>query len=164
MLETVLSCFEKLDDWNLTIGGTGELSYKTLKTENITYVGTFTKKEFEDYMKDASLVLAFYDPMFPNNQQSASNKFSEALAFGKQIVTNHGTALSEKVLSEKLGWVINYGNEEELEKVLANFRMQKHKNVEFFRKSSLILYSEMVNRYNKQLHLLSIEILRMKSR
>jgi glycosyltransferase involved in cell wall biosynthesis len=155
MLETVASCFEQQQDWSLILGGTGKPSLELLKSNNVTFVGTFTKFQFESYMRDTDLVLAFYDPSFSHNQKSASNKLSEAMAFGKQIVTNHGTALSSKVLADGLGWVINYGNEQELAEVLLGFAMQKQREFDMFRESSQKVYREMIIRYNNQLKLLS---------
>lgn len=66
------------------------------------------QNELFEKIKNCSAILALYDPLIEINRKAASNKLFDAMMLGVPIVTNHGILMSEFVLKNQIGIVVNY--------------------------------------------------------
>jgi len=99
----------------LNIAGFGNdaiVQYITRMSEkftNIFYYGKIPYGEALSIMKQSDILYAMYYKTNPNHFYAAPNKFYEALALEKPIITTAGTLVGDKVKSIKSGYVINEG-------------------------------------------------------
>ena len=123
-LVTVVSRYPHI---RLNIAGFGDdalVQYITRMSEkftNIFYYGKIPYGEALSIMKQSDLLYAMYYKTNPNHLYAAPNKFYEALALEKPIITTAGTLVGDKVKSIKSGYVINEGErafEELLDKLI----------------------------------------------
>jgi hypothetical protein len=66
----------------------------------------------------SSVILGTYDSSVSNNRNSASNKVAEAALLHVPIVISAGSGQEAEVKKFHLGFVVNYGIQEDLDKVL----------------------------------------------
>ena len=99
LIELILEYFSKHPEYELNIGGIGELSsladdYSS-KYRNISFFGPMPYSEVLERQNEADVIIALYKPDVPNHRFVASNKFYETLALGKQIIMCDGYSFIE---------------------------------------------------------------------
>lgn len=143
MLLEVVEVFREIEGWKLIVGGTGNLLSTIPLPDSVNYIGPFDKTMFEQVMSKADLVIAFYNPSHPNHKNTASNKFSEAMAFGVPLITNEGINLAKIVSEKDVGWTIEYMNTKQLIEVLARVQTLSLEEASLIRNRALSIYEAM---------------------
>lgn len=109
-IEEVLKLFSRHQNLQIEIAGWGPLAALVKKYErrykNIKFLGKVDYKTVLEKTAFAKAVIAFYDPLIPNNRFASPNKLFEALALGKPLITNKGTNLAKFVQKHKVGFAI----------------------------------------------------------
>jgi len=109
-------------EWKLVIGGFGpdEDKVKSLieKLPNARFIGRVSYTEALKTYCEFDVIFATYDPSVPNNRYSSANKLFEAMMFGLPIIVAANTGMDKLVQQHKIGFVVEYGNVEDLEKAL----------------------------------------------
>lgn len=94
------------------IGGFGKyenyFKYMSEEYSNIKFYGTLPYIKTLELENSCDILTAIYDPMVPNHNYAAPNKFYESLMLGKPIIMARNTGMSEIVWKENIGEVIEY--------------------------------------------------------
>lgn len=110
-------------EWKFSIAGFGSLTNKinnmSCEHENIDFRGRVSYQTGLDLSLQSDVLFAIYDPNIPNHKYSSPNKLYEAMMLGKPIIVAQGTGVDEIVLKEQMGFSVEYGNLEQLERVLS---------------------------------------------
>lgn len=99
----------------LHIAGFGQLEKYfqelALKYNNIIFYGKIEYSKTIELENSCDIMTAIYDPLIPNHYYAAPNKFYEALMLGKPVIMVKNTGMSEVVLKNNIGEVIDYNSE-----------------------------------------------------
>jgi len=118
----ILNIVKKRKDIKIIIAGEGPLKKDIIeysnKYDNIYYIGFISYNELISYTKNSDLIIALYDPKIRNSQFASPNKLFESMMCGKPIIVNTNTAMSNIVLKEKCGLLVEYGNILDLENAI----------------------------------------------
>lgn len=133
LLMELAEVIKEIPDCELHIGGFGkyesyfeQLSYKQ---KNIFYYGKLSYDKTLNLENSCDIMTAIYDPSIGNHYYAAPNKFYEALALGKPLIMVKNTGMSEVVIKNNIGEVINY-NKESLNTAIKNLINRKNEWVE----------------------------------
>lgn len=100
------------DDIELHIGGFGEIESEVIQeaacNKNVFYYGHLPYAKTLALEKQCDIMFAMYDPVIPNHQYSAPNKFYEALMLGKPIIMAHNTGFDDVICKEEVGVTAEY--------------------------------------------------------
>lgn len=95
------------DDIELHIGGFGEIESEVAKeaknNSNVFYYGRLPYTKTLALEKHCDIMFAMYDPVIPNHQYSAPNKFYEALMLGKPIIMANNTGFDDVIHNNEIG-------------------------------------------------------------
>ncbi|WP_448378983.1 glycosyltransferase family 4 protein [Fervidobacterium sp.] len=121
MLKELLELVGNSENLELYIAGFGILEDEVEKAvEKYSNVYFFGKVSYEQALKIYSkcdVIFAVYDPTIPNHRYSSPNKVFEALALGIPVIVAKGTGIDNLVVAESIGYVVEYGNLEEIKSV-----------------------------------------------
>lgn len=99
----------------LHIGGLGKYeAYMREASEKYANIFFYGKLQYEDTLRleaDCDLMTAIYDPKIGNHVYAAPNKFYEALCLGKPLIMAKETGMSEFVMENKIGTLIDFNEE-----------------------------------------------------
>ncbi|WP_294659893.1 glycosyltransferase family 4 protein [uncultured Fusobacterium sp.] len=130
MLEELLEIVSKNSDYELHIGGFGELEEYVEKMankySNIIFYGKIPYLEALELESNCDIMVALYDPKKRNHLYAAPNKFYEALMLGKPIIMVKNTGMSEIISKYDIGEVIDF-TKEALEEGLKKISDKKDK-------------------------------------
>ena len=119
----VLELMRQHPDWHLDLAGFGgdELLIidKAKCLANVDFHGRVNYDVALQLMANADLLFATYDPRIPNHRYSSPNKVFEAMMLGKPIIVARGMGIDSLVEQEKVGFVVDYGDVEQLEKAMS---------------------------------------------
>lgn len=123
----VLKAIRDLNGVKLIVAGSGPdvKIFKNLPRklkEKVEYIGFIPYQEVIKRTLEADILFALYDPNIPNNIYASPNKLFEAMMCAKPIIVNDGTTMANIVRKEKCGFVINYGNADELKKAIETLK------------------------------------------
>ncbi|HHY53713.1 MAG TPA: glycosyltransferase family 4 protein [Clostridiales bacterium] len=111
-------------EWQMVIGGYGaeedEVRLMVEGSSNVKFVGQVPYEETMAIYSNSDVIFATYDPSIPNHKYSSANKLFEAMMLGIPIIVARGTGMDEVVRKYDLGFVVEYGNKNQLEDVLVN--------------------------------------------
>lgn len=114
-LKEIAEVVIRRDDCEFHVGGFGYLDEYFIelseKYSNIYYYGRITYEETLKLESKCDVITAVYDPDVPNHYYAAPNKFYEALMLGKPIIMAKNTGMSDVVLKNEIGEVIEYDAE-----------------------------------------------------
>lgn len=138
----LLKCLEHDSRITLTLAGFGNLSekFKLIKTEQLRYLGKLDYQAGVQIIAESDVSYVMYDPAFEHNRNSASGKFFDSVIAGTPCIVSEGTILADYSRDFNLGWAVEYGNVEELLKLLnclANMGDQLLNNFEASRETFL---------------------------
>ncbi|MFE4350595.1 glycosyltransferase [Peribacillus butanolivorans] len=115
MLEEIVEVFETKKEWELHIGGFGELEgyvkEKSNENSNIFFYGKIPYSSTLKLEAESDVLFAVYDPIVPNHKYSSPNKFYEALILGKPIIVAEGTGIDKIVVEHKVGKAIAFNKQ-----------------------------------------------------
>ena len=101
--------------YELHIGGFGMLEnyFATLsnKYDNIIFYGKIPYKRTLEIEESCDILLAVYDPTVINHKYAAPNKFYEGLMLGKPLIMAKGTGMSNVLLENDIGVVVDFTKE-----------------------------------------------------
>lgn len=119
-LFTAIEVIRKRINWVFVIAGFGELEnkIKELTLPNVVFLGKRSPSQIMALSASSSVILGTYDSSVSNNRNSASNKVAEAALLHVPIVISAGSGQEAEVKKFHLGFVVNYGIQEDLDKVL----------------------------------------------
>lgn len=116
------------DTMELHIAGFGQLENQVVEMakshDNIMFYGRIDYDKTLDLENQCDIMTAIYSPDNRNHFFAAPNKFYEALMLGKPVIMVEGTGMSEVVLQNGIGCVIEY-TEKALEEALTNLYTHK---------------------------------------
>jgi len=143
----VLKVLKRHPEWELDLAGFGGdealILEKAKGMPNVRFHGRVSYEKALELMAGAHVLFATYDPAIPNHRYSSANKLFEAMALGKPILVARGTGMDRIVERKKTGFVVNYGNLDELERALEEvFSWTREKREEFSRHSRQVYESE----------------------
>lgn len=125
-IEAMLSAAGNVPGIRIIIAGYGKdvEYYKDLfnKYTSVTYLGTINYQSVIEHTRKASLLFALYDPSITNNKFASPNKLFEAMMCGIPIMVSSETSMSEKVLIEDCGVVVEYDNEGQIQAAVTRLR------------------------------------------
>lgn len=120
-LSFVIKAMDSIHDTELRVAGFGPLEEELQKavevSHNISFLGRISYNDALLIQGKALAIIALYDPSIPNNKYAAPNKLYEAAMLGKPIITSAGTLMDSIIEKERIGYVVPYGDTEELKKV-----------------------------------------------
>lgn len=105
----------------LLVAGSVRLRSLVEKIANSSFVHSFGKVSrlhALSLMRDSHAVSLLYDPGIPVNRMAAPNKLYEALCVGTPVIVARGMSIAEEVAVHGLGWVVEYGNEQDLQNLI----------------------------------------------
>lgn len=115
LLLEIAEVFKENLNLELHIGGFGKyeefFENLSLKHNNIIYHGKLSYKDTIELENNCDIMLAIYDPSIENHVFAAPNKFYESLMLGKPVIMVNGTGMSEYVVRNDIGVVIDYSAE-----------------------------------------------------
>lgn len=88
----------------------------------VQWFGKLPRLEALGLMRDADAVALLYDPRVPVNRMAAPNKFYEALMVGRPVLVSRGMMQAGEVEREGLGFVVRYGDTENLHRAIESLR------------------------------------------
>lgn len=142
----IINVVKKLSNWRLILGGFGgnepEIRKICKDVKNIEVLGKMSYEEVIRLESVSDILFATYDPSIPNHRFSSPNKLFEAMAFGKPIIVARGTGVDKIVEKYNLGFVVDYGNEQQLEKVLKEVETWDKEKKKQFAEHSIKIYNE----------------------
>lgn len=146
MIKDIVEIFTQNKNLTLEIAGWGPLKEFVQKiskrNRNIKFLGKVTYDTVLEKTAQSQAVIAFYDPAIKNNQMASPNKFFEAIAIGKPIITNRNTLMAEYVKKYNLGYTVDFGDKKNTEKALTNISGSR---LAEFKKNSLKIYEKKYN-------------------
>ncbi len=121
-LDFIVRAVHNMSDVELIIAGFGRLENEILNlikgSDNISFLGRIPYHTVLDLASSSDCIIAFYDPKIQNNLFASPNKLFEAMMCGKPIITNSGTTMANRINIDKCGFLVTYGNVNELRYVL----------------------------------------------
>ncbi len=119
-LFTAIESIRKKGNWKFLIAGFGELEreIKELALPNVIFLGKKSPDQIISLSAGASAILGTYDTSISQNQNSASNKVAESAHVRVPIIVSYGCTQELEVKSYQLGFVVNYGAQNEIDEVL----------------------------------------------
>jgi glycosyltransferase involved in cell wall biosynthesis len=87
-------------------------------SDGTNFLGMLDRPQALRIMQQADAVALLYDPTVPVNRVAAPNKYYEALMVGTPVLMSRGMSLAPEVEREGLGFVIKYGDTQELRRVI----------------------------------------------
>jgi len=131
-------------DWRLNLAGFGRDENMILehacKLPNVNIFGRIPYRKALELYSEADALFATYDPSIPNHRYSSPNKLFEAMMLGKPIIVCEGTGMDSIVKAYGLGFVIKYGDVNNLEKILIEIASWNHKFREKFSERARSIY------------------------
>jgi len=119
----MISVIKAHPEWKLIIGGFGpdEHKVKSLaeKLPNVRFIGRVFYSETIKTYCECDVIFATYDPSVPNNRYSSANKLFEAMMLGLPIIVAANTGMDKLVQQYNVGFVVEYGNVQDLEAALS---------------------------------------------
>lgn len=127
-LEEIVDVIKNNENFEFHVGGFGELEryfeQMSKKYKNIIYYGKMPYNKTLELEASCDIMVAIYDPKIPNHKYSAPNKFYEALMLGKPIIMAKNTGMSNYVIENDIGEVIEY-DKESFKSALENLSKRK---------------------------------------
>ncbi|MGC9124882.1 MAG: glycosyltransferase family 4 protein [Caldisericaceae bacterium] len=118
----MIKVVKKNKNWKLNLGGFGgdeEIIRQYCESaDNIVFFGRVPYQKTLEIYAESDVLFATYDPSIPNHRYSSANKLFEAMMLGKPIIVARNTGMDLTVQKYNLGFVIDYGDEAQLEDVL----------------------------------------------
>lgn len=118
------------DDIEFHIGGFGDIENEVVQeantNSNVFYYGRLPYAKTLALEKHCDIMFAMYDPVIPNHQYSAPNKFYEALMLGKPIIMAKNTGFDDVICKEEVGVTAEY-SADGLMKAVSELLMQRSK-------------------------------------
>lgn len=115
LLKEMVHEISKMPNVELHIGGFGKyetfMEDQAAKYNNIFYYGKLSYDKTLALENECDLMTAIYDPQIGNHRFAAPNKFYEALFLGKPLIMVEGTGMSNVVVQEDIGTLIDYSSE-----------------------------------------------------
>ncbi|MCW1311534.1 MAG: glycosyltransferase family 4 protein [Candidatus Rehaiarchaeum fermentans] len=132
----MINVISKHEEWKLVIGGFGsdEEYVKSMCTrlKNAEFVGRVPYDETLKIYCGSDVLFATYDPRIPNHRYSSANKLFEAMMLGKPIIVAKNTGMDNLVKKYNLGYVVDYGDEYQLENALSEiYNWSSEKRLDF---------------------------------
>lgn len=136
----MINVVRKHPSWRFILGGFGgdeDFIKEYIKDiSNVEFVGRVPYEKTLELYNTSDVLFATYDPKIPNHRFSSANKLFEAMMLGKPIIVARSTGMDLLVEKYNLGFVINYGNEDEIEETLKIIESwDKDKKTEFAKHS-----------------------------
>lgn len=143
-IEEIMELVKEDERLEFHIGGFGNLENKIIKQakrcERIYFYGRLPYEKTLALENACDIMMAIYDPMVPNHQYAAPNKFYESLMLGKPIIMAKNTGFDEIIESNGIGISISY-TLEGLKKGINDIILQRD-NWDEMHKKSILLYKE----------------------
>jgi len=143
----VLEVLKRHPEWELDLAGFGgdeaPILEKVKGMPNVRFHGKVPYEKALELMAGAHVLFATYDPAIPNHRYSSANKLFEAMALGRPVLVARGTGMDKIVESEKIGFVVDYGDTNQLETALQEvFFWTREKREEFKHRSRRVYESK----------------------
>lgn len=142
----MLKVLERHPEWDLDLAGFGGDAEVILavarKLPNVYIHGRLAYEEALKLYAKADVLFATYDPAIPNHRYSSANKLFEAMMLGKPIIVARGTGMDRLVERYKVGFVVDYGDVNQLESVLKKIACWHLGEKEAFAERARAVYME----------------------
>lgn len=115
LLKEMVHEISRMPNVELHIGGFGKyeafMEDQATKYNNIFYYGKLSYDKTLALEAECDLMTAIYDPKIGNHRFAAPNKFYEALFLGKPLIMVEDTGMSNVVVQEDIGTLIEYSTD-----------------------------------------------------
>lgn len=132
----MLEVMKRHPEWELYLAGFGGDSERILTVAknlpNVRIYGRIPYEKALELYSEADVLFATYDPKIPNHRYSSANKLFEAMMLGKPIIVARGTGMDKIVEKYKLGFVVTYGDINQIENALEKLALWDQKQWEDF--------------------------------
>lgn len=119
----ILEVLKKHPEWQFELGGFGGDEKVILevapKLPNVRFHGRVSYEQALELYAEADVLVATYDPSIANHRYSSPNKLFEAMMLGEPIIVAKGSGIDSLVQKHELGFVVEYGNLDQLEHTLS---------------------------------------------
>lgn len=121
-LKNLIDSCKKMEDVHIAIHG-GGVSYKRLKEEgtkykNVEITGVYHFSKSSELYNNTDILYAVYDASINNWKSGFPIKLYEAIITKTPIIVNRGTALEEFVSENKIGFIVDGRNPEEIKSLI----------------------------------------------
>lgn len=145
-LMQVLKVMQRYPEWSLDLAGFGGDEQRILEIarslNNVRFHGRIPYETALNLSARADILFATYDPAVPNHRWSSPNKLFEAMMLGKPIIVARGTGTDRLVEQYGLGFVVDYGDSEQLEAVMRRVAAWSLEEKHRFAEHSRAIYRE----------------------
>jgi glycosyltransferase involved in cell wall biosynthesis len=119
-LMELIDCLEKFAEVKLTVAGFGILSseFENIESTQLRFLGKLDFKEGLEIIAASDVSYVMYNPNYEHNRNTASGKFFDSIIAGTPCIVAKGTSLANYIKEFNLGWSVEYGNKEDLIKLL----------------------------------------------
>lgn len=128
-LVKLVDAIHELNGVHFIVAGHGEhedfITKYIANHSNCTFIGRVSHRDVMRLTKACDVVVALYDPAIPNHLFASPNKLFESMCYGKPIVVNDGTRLSDLVSLHKCGLVVPYGDHRAIMDAMRKLRDDK---------------------------------------
>ncbi|MGB9879295.1 MAG: glycosyltransferase family 4 protein [Anaerolineae bacterium] len=142
----MLEVLERHPEWDLDLAGFGGDAEVILavarKLPNVRVYGRVPYEEAIRLYAQADVLFATYDPAIPNHRYASANKLFEGMMLGKPVIVARGTGMDRLVERYKVGFVVDYGDVNQLESVLYKIACWRLREKEAFAKRARAVYTE----------------------
>lgn len=133
---------------NLLIAGYGDLNLENRcsELENLSNVKYFKKVNYSiglNIMYNADIIYAMYCKGNMNHLYAAPNKYYEAMMLGKPIISTKGISLSQKILINDIGYII----EESIDELIDLIHSIKKEDLVQKGKNANVIWNERYKNY-----------------
>lgn len=129
-LQETFEAVRERNDIEFHVGGFGDIENEVVQeantNSNVYYYGRLPYAKTLALEKHCDIMFAMYDPVIPNHQYSAPNKFYEALMLGKPIIMAKNTGFDDVICKEEVGVTAEY-SADGLMKAISELLMQRPK-------------------------------------
>lgn len=131
----MLDVVDRRRGFTLELAGFGsnedQIKARAAELPNVVWHGRVDYETAIDISRRADVLFATYDPALPLHKYSSANKLFEAMMLGKPIITARNTSMDAVVETHDIGYVVDYGNLDQLEQALtAVMEMDQHQRQE----------------------------------
>lgn len=121
-LLVMLNVLRRHPEWELDLAGFGRddalIRGAAEGLANVRISGRIPYAEALELYARSDVMFATYNPSVPNHRYSSANKLFEAMMLGKPIIVARGTSMDRIVEGHQVGFVVDYGDVDQLERAL----------------------------------------------
>lgn len=121
-LEVILKLLDINKNFKVIVAGKigDDYAEKLITSDRVYYVGELDQSEALSLVSYVDFIFTYYDPVVPINIYAESNKWGDAIFFGKPVLVNSEVLTSKFIIDENAGFSCEYKDIDSLNLFLNN--------------------------------------------